>query len=66
MPRSDVGQIFRGQVIQGGRGGALWVKSYVFATPDGQVGISCAAPPGADQRGFQRAGEGPGRCDFRL
>jgi hypothetical protein len=43
MPRSDVGQILRGQVIQRGRGGAQWVKSYVFATSDGQVGLSCAA-----------------------
>jgi hypothetical protein len=43
MPRSDLGFIFRGQVLRAGRYGKYWDKSYIFASSDGKVGLSATA-----------------------
>ena len=44
IPRSDVRLIYRGQIFKsGGRSGSAWIKSYIFAASDGQVGMSVAA-----------------------
>jgi hypothetical protein len=43
MPRSDLASIFRGQVSRQGRYGSYWDKSYIFATADGKLGMSCSA-----------------------
>jgi hypothetical protein len=43
MPRSELGFIFRGQVLRPGRYGTHWDKSYIFAASDGKVGLSFTA-----------------------
>lgn len=43
MPRSELGLIFRGQVLGQGRYANIWGKSYIFAGPDGKIGFQCAS-----------------------
>jgi hypothetical protein len=39
MPRSNLGFIFRGQVLGVGRYANVWGKVYIFAHPDGKIGF---------------------------
>jgi hypothetical protein len=39
MPRTDLGFIFRGQVVGVGRYANVWSKVYIFALADGKIGF---------------------------
>ncbi len=49
MLRSDLGLIFRGQVLGQGRYANVWVKMYLFAGSDGKIGLRCGATGFADE-----------------
>jgi hypothetical protein len=43
MSRSELAFIFRGEVLRRGQYKTFWDKSYIFATSDGEVRMSCSA-----------------------
>lgn len=68
MPRVDVALIFRGQVLEHHRGGGSWQKNYIFAAPDGKVGMSCNAISFTDEgmTEFAQRLQVPIRGDFSV
>ncbi len=64
-PRSDLAQIFRGQILVRGRY-STWVKTYVFVGRDGKIGIQAPglgySPEGVAE--FARRLDVPLRGDF--
>ena len=48
MPRANLRQIFRGQVLLKGRYGRQWEKSYLFVTSDGNIAMTFPASAFAD------------------
>ena len=68
MPRGDLRQIFRGQVLLKGRYGKQWEKSYLFVTSDGKIGMTFPATAFADD-GITEFGQRldvPVRGDFSV
>ena len=49
MPRADLRQIFRGQVLLKGRYRRQWEKSYLFVTSDGNIGMTFPATAFAEE-----------------
>jgi hypothetical protein len=43
MARTDLGFIYRGQVLGVGRTAGVWGKAYIFALPDGKIGFHTAS-----------------------
>jgi len=68
MPRADLRQIFRGQVLLKGRYGKQWAKSYLFVKSDGKVGMTFPATAFADDgvAEFAQRLDVPIRGDFSV
>ena len=68
MPRADLHQIFRGQVLRKGRYRSQWERGYLFATPDGKIGMTFPATAFADDgiTEFAQRIDVPIRGDFSV
>jgi hypothetical protein len=68
MPRGDLRQIFRGQILLKGRYRKQWEKRYLFVTSDGKIGMTFLATAFADD-GISEFGQRldvPVRGDFSV
>jgi hypothetical protein len=68
MPRADLREIFRGQVLRKGSYSKQWEKSYLFATSDGKIGMTFPASAFADDgvAEFAQRLDVPIRGDFSV